>query len=277
MKKNTIDVSVVILSFNSVSYIEKCLDSLFHSFNGSCLQGEVNVVENGSSDGSVDVLKKMQARYPGRLSVIYQASNTGTTQSRNRALKKSTGKYILILDSDAYMNSETLMGLIFYLENNLNVGLIAPGLVYPDGRFQMSVDTFPTIARKLKRYFSLRVIEGNFKKQNSGPVDYAISACWMLRKNVIDKVGLLDENIFYSPEDVDYCIRIWKAGYQVHYFPDVSMVHDAQEISRPKGFLINKFTIRHAKGLLYLFAKHRYVFSLENLYKKIDRFPVSIK
>ena len=274
MKKKAIDVSVVILSFNSVTYIEKCLNSLFVSFEECNLQGEVTVVENGSSDGSIDILKKMQDQYPDILYVIFQEFNTGTTRSRNRALKRSTGKYILILDSDAYMNSETLDKLIIYLEKNLKVGLVAPGLVYPDGRFQMSVDVFPTLVRKLKRYFSLRSIEENSKKIMSGSVDYAISACWMLRKNVVDKVGLLDENIFYSPEDVDYCIRIWRAGYQVHFFPDVSMVHDAQEISRPKGFLINRFTIRHAKGLAYLFTKHGYIFSLNSLYKKINRFSV---
>ena len=272
MKKDNLDVSVVILSFNSISYIEKCLKSLFVSFEECNLKGEINVVDNGSSDGSVNVLKNMQHQYPDQLSVIFQNSNTGTTKSRNRALKISNGEYIIILDSDAYMNSETLRNLIAYLSDNLNVGLVAPGLVYPDGRFQLSVDVFPTVVRKIKRYFFLRNFEQNLKCQTTGAVDYAISACWVLRKEIIDIVGLLDEKIFYSPEDVDYCIRIWKSGYQVHYFPATSMVHDAQEISRPKGFSINKFTIRHVKGLVYLFAKHKYIFSLGGLYKKINRF-----
>jgi len=82
---------------------------------------------------------------------------------------------------------------------------------------------------------------------------------------------LLDERIFYSPEDVDYCIRIWRAGWQIHYMPSVSVVHDAQEISRPKGLGINKFTIRHAKGLAYLFVKHRYALTLRGLYRRIGR------
>ena len=107
--------------------------------------------------------------------------------------------------------------------------------------------------------------------QTAGVVDYAISACWLLRKEIFFRVGLLDEKIFYSPEDVDYCIRVWKNGYQVHYVPQVSIVHDAQELSKPKGLFLNKFTFRHIKGLLYLFIKHKYVFSLEGLYKKINR------
>ena len=101
----------------------------------------------------------------------------------------------------------------------------------------------------------MRSLEENSEIKITGSVDYAISACWMLRRNVLNTVGLLDENIFYSPEDVDYCIRIWKSGYQVHYIPYVSIIHDAQEISRPKGLLINKFTIRHLKGLFYFICK----------------------
>lgn len=274
MKKDDFDVSVVILSFNSITYIEKCLTDLLLSFKESNLIGQINVVDNGSSDGSVNVLKSMLDKYPNDLSVIFQNFNTGTTQSRNKALNKSKGKYILVLDSDAYMNSVTLNKLVNYLEENSNVGLVAPALIYPDGRFQLSVDVFPTLIRKIKRYFTLRSLEENSNRQNSGAVDYAISACWMLPRSVVDDVGLLDEKIFYSPEDVDYCIRVWKSGYQVHYLPSTRIVHDAQEISRPKGLFINKFTIRHIKGLIYLFIKHRYIFSLNSLYKKINRFSL---
>lgn len=272
MKKDNFDVSAVILSFNSISYIEKCLRSLLFSFDECNLKGEIHVVDNGSTDGSAKLLKNMQDKYPDQLSVIFQNGNTGTTKSRNRALKKSSGKYIVVLDSDAYMNSDALISLISYLKYNPTVGLVAPGLIYPDGRFQLSVDIFPTVIRKIKRLFYLKSFEENANGQTTGAVDYAISACWMLRKEVVEVVGLLDEKIFYSPEDVDYCIRIWTSGYQVHYYPSTSIVHDAQEISRPKGFLINRFTIRHVKGLAYLFAKHNYMFSLGNLYKKINRF-----
>jgi GT2 family glycosyltransferase len=131
---------------------------------------------------------------------------------------------------------------------------------------------FPTVARKVQRYFALRSLEQREPPTASGRVDYAISACWLLSARAVQATGLLDERIFYSPEDVDYCIRIWQAGFQVHYFPAVSVVHDAQEISRPKGFGINKFTVRHAKGLMYLFAKHRYGLGLRGLYKRVGRY-----
>jgi GT2 family glycosyltransferase len=100
-------------------------------------------------------------------------------------------------------------------------------------------------------------------------VDYAISAFWLMRREVFEKVGPLDERIFYSPEDVDYCLRVWQAGFGVRYEPAVHAVHDAQEISR--GFKMAGFTLRHAKGLAYLFLKHRYAFGLSRLYRRLGR------
>lgn len=265
------DVSAVVLSFNSKRYIETCVRSLTQSFADCGLQGEILVVENGSQDGSVEILKGLQAELGPRLRVIYLPENTGTTRSRNMALRQAGGKSLLILDSDAYMNATALRGMLEYQAAHPRAGMVAPKLIYPSGKFQLSVDVFPTIARKAQRYLSLRQLEAREPPAAAGPVDYAISACWLLSKEAVEATGLLDERIFYSPEDVDYCIRLWKAGYQVHYFPAVSVVHDAQEISRPKGLAINKFTVRHAKGLLYLFLKHRYGLSLGGLYRRIGR------
>lgn len=267
------DVSAVVLSFNSKRYIRTCVESLVSSFEACGLAGEVLVVENGSHDGSVALLEALQTEFAEALTVFYQAENTGTTRSRNLALRSAKGKAILILDSDAYMNPGALRGLLEHLKDHERVGLVAPRLTYPDGRFQLSVDAFPTVLRKLKRFLALREMERQAIAVGAGTVDYAISACWLLKADTIAATGLLDERIFYSPEDVDYCIRIWRAGWQVHYLPSVSVVHDAQEISRPKGFGINKFTIRHAKGLAYLFFKHRYALSLRGLYRRIGRDP----
>ncbi len=259
------DVSAVVLSFNSIRYIRHCVLSLQESFKACGQEGEILVVENGSMDGSVEELKRLEQQPGSALKVFYQSHNTGTTRSRNLALRVAQGRVVLVLDSDAYMNPEALKNLLEYLDQNPTVGLVAPRLTYPDGRFQLSVDVFPTVIRKLQRLWRLRDMERREPPAAAGPVDYAISACWALSTRAIAATGLLDEKIFYSPEDVDYCIRIWLAGYQVHYLPQVSVIHDAQEISRPKSLGINKFTIRHVKGLAYLFFKHRYGFSTRNL------------
>lgn len=266
------DISAIILSFNSVRYIEKSVRSLVESCAACGLAGEIFVIENGSVDGSVEALRRLQAELGGMLQVFYLPENTGTTRSRNLGLKAATGAHVLILDSDAYMNAPALKAMLDYQCAYPRAGMVAPKLIYPDGRYQLSVDVFPTIMRKLQRYFALRSLEAREPPAAAGPVDYAISACWLLSREAVQATGLLDERIFYSPEDVDYCIRLWRSGFQVHYGPQVSVVHDAQEISRPKGLAgINKFTIRHAKGLLYLFLKHRYGFFLGGLYRRVGR------
>ena len=265
------DVSAVVLSFNSKRYIETCVRSLVESYDGCGLSGEIFVVDNGSLDGSVEILRRLQAQFGALLKVIYLPANVGTTRSRNMALREARGRSLLILDSDAYLNAPALRAMLAYQQAHPKAGLVAPKLIFPSGKFQLSVDTFPTVARKAQRFFALRKLEEREPPRTTGPVDYAISACWLLSRSAVEATGLLDERIFYSPEDVDYCIRLWRAGFQVHYLPEVSVVHDAQEISRPKGLGINRYTVRHAKGLMYLFAKHRYAITLGGLYRRLGR------
>jgi GT2 family glycosyltransferase len=266
------DVSAVVLSFNSQRYIKTCVESLMRSYAECGLKGDVFVVDNGSVDGSVQTLQAMQSQWGDALKVDYLPANLGTTRSRNLALRKCTGQSVLILDSDAYMNPQALQAMRVYQQSQPQAGLVAPKLTYPDGRFQLSVDVFPTVARKFERLLALKTLEQRSPPAATGPVDYAISACWMLSRPALDATGLLDERIFYSPEDVDYCIRVWAAGFQVHYLPSATVVHDAQEISRPKGIRsINRFTLRHVKGLAYLFMKHRYGLSLQGLYRRVGR------
>lgn len=266
------DISAVILSFNSKRYIETCVRSLHKALQEAGLQGEIFVIDNGSKDGCVQALQALQRELGAMLQVEYLPENTGTTRSRNLALRRAQGAHVLVLDSDAYMNAGALRALVQYQRAHPWAGLVAPKLIYPDGRFQLSVDVFPTLARKFQRFMALKELEAREPPAAAGAVDYAISAVWLISRQALQATGWLDERIFYSPEDVDYCIRLWAAGHQVHYLPEVSVVHDAQEISRPKGLAgINKFTIRHAKGLLYLFLKHRYAFSLRGLYRRLHR------
>jgi GT2 family glycosyltransferase len=100
-------------------------------------------------------------------------------------------------------------------------------------------------------------------------VDYAISAFWLMRRDLIELTGPLDERIFYAPEDVDFCLRVWLKGRRVVYRPDLEVVHDAKEQSRSLRGLL--FTWRDLQGLLYYFRKHGYAFSTDRLYRRIGR------
>jgi GT2 family glycosyltransferase len=261
-------ISAVVLSFNSARYIEKCVRSLAQS--GIAAGGiEILVIENGSRDASPDILRGLERELGDTLRCFYLPGNTGTTVSRNLALREARGEYVVIIDSDAVASEAVLRGLISALEEDRDCGLVAPGLTYPDGRFQLSTDTFPTVTRKLQRLVALRSMEGSTTLADArrGDVDYAISAFWLFRRSLLDDVGLLDERIFYSPEDVDFCLRIWLAGYRIVYVPQLVAIHDAQEVSR--SLKRWRFMLRHAGGLAYYFAKHGYAFRLGRLRRRI--------
>ena len=252
-------LSVIILTWNSEQHIKSCLGSLFDDLDSEEISYEILVVDNGSSDGSRGVIEDFANNHPGIIKSIFLEYNTGTTYSRNLALKQAKGEFIAILDSDIIVYQKTFRPLLQKLLESSHIGMVVPKLIYKNGDFQKSTDNFPTIFSKFRRYFFLKNIEQSEEekiKADAQLVDYAISAFWLLKKEVIKKVGLLDEKIFYAPEDVDYCLRIWKSGYRILYCPYCEVIHDAQEISR--GFRFNRAFWEHLKGLLYYFVKHRY-------------------
>lgn len=255
------DISFVILTWNSEKYIDLCLQSVFSSLAGQGLEYEVLVVDNGSSDRSREILREYSLAKPETVKPIYLEQNLGTTVSRNLALDRAQGKYLCIMDSDVELNAGVFGPLLEKLNSDPSIGLVVPKLLYPSGKWQKSIDRFPTLLHKLNRFFRLRTIEGHEGEAESRviesrEVDYAISAFWLFKRAVLTKVGKLDEKIFYAPEDVDYCLRIWKSGYKIVYVPGSTVVHHTQEISR--GWKINKAKIEHLKGLAYLFRKHSF-------------------
>jgi GT2 family glycosyltransferase len=260
-----VEVSCVILSFNSERCIGKCLDALAETFERLGISQEIWVVENGSTDGSLEIVESKSRVMPS-IRIIRSETNLGTTVSRNLALRQCKGKRILVLDSDAYVDATALKVLIEELDHDESVGLVAPKLIFPDGRPQLSTDQFPTIPRKVERVVRLRQIEKCQIADCKTDVDYAISACWLFKKELLDEVGLLDEKIFYAPEDAEYCLRVWSIGYRIVYVPSATVVHDAQEKSR--RLLPNRFVWLHLAGLIYHFRKHRYAFSAKRIRKR---------
>ena len=263
-------LSSVVLSWNSERHIEACVRSLLDESEGH--SDEIWVVDNGSTDGTVKILKRLADEHREVLRVIYLDRNLGTTVSRNLALKQVRGSYVAIIDSDVIVPRGTIAPLIARLAGDLSCGVLAPRLLYANGQLQMSTDVFPTAARKLSRLFMLKAMERRMDAaewpQHRRTVDYAISAFWLMRRDVLEAVGLLDEHIFYSPEDADYCLRVWSAGYTVMYDPSVYAIHCAQEISR--GFRPSRAALSHIAGLIYFFRKHRYVMSRRRLYRRFE-------
>ena len=258
-----IDLSIVILTWNSERYITRCIDSIIYCLSGHVRSCEIYVVDNGSKDQSLKKLNGLIIEKPFNLHLIALKENKGTTVSRNLALRKVKGEYVCIMDSDVEVGQDVFSELITILANDESIVLVVPKIFYPSGNWQKSFDRFPTISHKIKRLFCLRSMEASegaieISASNCKDVDYAISAFWLFRRSLLEKVGLLDENIFYAPEDVDFCLRIWRAGYRIVYQPSVNIIHHTQEISR--GFKLNKAKFEHLKGLIYFYKKYRYNF-----------------
>lgn len=257
------DISFVILTWNSEKYVSRCLDSIFSSLENTDLTFEIFVVDNGSQDKSPQILKEYEKKKPGVVAPILLKENVGTTVSRNLGLRKANGEFLCVMDSDVEAGPGVFTALLEALRKHPQAGMVVPKLLYPSGKWQKSIDRFPTLVHKVNRFFRLRQIEAEEGGAASGDlenreVDYAISALWLFRREVMEKVGLLDEKIFYAPEDVDYCLRIWKEGFRILYVPLVCVIHHTQEISR--GWKVNKAKAQHLKGLAYLFLKHGYFF-----------------
>lgn len=255
-------ISFVILTWNSEKYLKNCFTSILKKCNKEDLSFEVIVVDNGSCDGSVQVVEQFQKYFDNQFFVITLQKNCGTTYPRNIGLKRARGEFICILDSDTELEEGSLNEVINYLKSNLKFGLIVPRLLLPDGTVQNSVKRFPTMLNKLMKI--PRIVFGidtrntdfyeNFPFQEEREVDTAISACWFFRKGLLEKVGYLDEKIFYAPEDIDYSLRVWLAGNSILYFPSFTVLHHTQQITHKKPF--SRTSLSHFRGLLYFYWKH---------------------
>lgn len=276
MKK--IRIGFVILVWNSERVIRNCLESIVSLKE---ISPYIIIVNNGSKDRTCSIVSKYKETHTEMIEIINFEENKGTTIPRNIAIKrllKQNFNYICVLDSDTIINDEAFIKLAEELEKNPSYGLIGPTMVTSAGVVQMSARCFPTVIEKIYKAVPIKSIQKKGETMEvqlpsepnaeSFPVDYLMSACWLIKPEVFRKAGVLDENIFYAPEDAEFCIRVWKAGYQVAFCPKAKIIHEWQRISKKK--LISKMNWEHIKGLAYMFRKHHYLFNANKLKKSFN-------
>lgn len=262
-------ISFIILTWNSEKYILNCLNSIY---NITFYEKQVIIVDNGSTDATVGII---ESSFP-QIHFIKNKTNYGTTVSRNMALSiiDSDSNCICILDSDTIINNFAIEDLYKVLYQNVDYLIAIPGMVNLNGVRQIACKRFPTLIIKLLKGIPISHLNNKGEKLESYEiknkvvpyeVDYGISACWMMKREIIDIVGYLDERYFYAPEDVDYCLRVWKSGYKVVYCSQTEIIHDTQRLSKRKFF--SKINFEHIKGLCYYFWKHKYLISTKRLLK----------
>lgn len=255
-------LSFVILTWNSERTIYDCLKSVSAKCNKEKLEYEIYIVDNGSSDETIKIISDSFKRLP--IELIALDKNKGTTGPRNMALSKCKGNIICVLDSDAIFTDGSVKKIIELLDYE-SMGIVSPRLILPDGTIQNSVKKFPSVLSKFMKIPKIILKIGikdydfydNFPFSKVTEVDTAISACWFFRRELLDDVGFLDEKIFYSPEDVDFCLRVRKAGKKNIYYPYLTILHHTQQITHKK--FMSKVALSHLWGLIYFFWKHKYV------------------
>ena len=219
------DLSILIVNWNTKDLLIQCLKSLEQTLKR--LKMEVFVVDNGSVDGSVEPVRE---KFP-EVIIIQNPMNLGFAKANNQGIKRSKGKYILLLNPDTQMKEGAIEILIAFMDAHPEVGVAGAQFLNSDGSKQNSIANFPSLAtellnKSLLRWFFPKTFPG--KERNiSEPieVDSVIGACMMVRREAMEQVGLLDEDYFLFLEETDWCYRIKKAGWKVYHVPQAEVYH----------------------------------------------------
>lgn len=254
-------VSVVIVSWNAREYLAGCLDSLAAS---ACrYPTEVIVVDNASSDGSAEMVT---TRYP-EVRLIQTGANLGFAKANNIGIRASRGEYLALINSDVKVLPECLTRLVDYLDGHPQVGMAGPRVIGGDGKLQRSCRGFPTVWNMLCRTLTLDVLfkrvaafNGYFlhhwPQESEAPVDILSGCFWTIRRQALDRVGLLDEAFFMYGEDMDWCKRFWLNGWNLMFVPAAEAIHygGASSSNSPIRFYIE----RHRADLRYWKKHHSF-------------------
>ena len=254
-----IDLSITIVSYNTKDLLKQCIKSIYeHTKN---ISFEIIVVDNASCDGSVEMLK---SEFP-TVKVIQNKENLFFTRAHNQALRIAKGRYLMILNSDTIVLDSAFDKLVKFMDENPQCGACGPKLLNPDMSLQRSGERLPTFWYGLFETFFLNTIfPKNPVKKNriyfdwdrntTREVESVSGCCMMLRKEVADKVGLLDENFLVYWEETDWCKRIVDTGWKIYYITDAQIIHYWQ-VAMDKHGKEKKEKI-FFNSMLYYYKKH---------------------
>ncbi|MFZ5366148.1 MAG: glycosyltransferase family 2 protein [Patescibacteria group bacterium] len=249
------DLSVVILSFNTQKLLEDCLNSIFQNTEG--IEFEIIVVDNGSIDGSVEMVKELIKPQTPNLKLIENKINLGFAKGNNQGLLQAQGKYILLLNSDTIVKNGALKKMVEFMDEHLQAGVVGPKLLNPEGTPQASAGSFPSLpvigVMLFKEHFGgSQLVRTSY--QTTKEVDWVMGAAMMVKREIFPKTGLFDENIFMYYDEVEWCYRIKKAGFKIYFYPEAEIVHLWQRSSQTgrKGPILANY-----QGLVYFYKKHK--------------------
>ncbi len=216
------DLSVVIVSFNTRDLLAVCLDHLIASLPE--FDTQVIVVDNGSSDGSPDLVREC---YPS-VNLIESHQNLGFAGANNRGIRAADAPFVLLLNSDAFINSDAISSALRVLANQPDVGMVGVKILNPDGSVQANDGKFPNFWTDVAVSLGINRIRVSRRRQDVQAIrnaEWVHGACLFARSAAIAQTGMLDESFFMYSEEVEWCFRFWQHGWRVVFCGEASVIH----------------------------------------------------
>jgi N-acetylglucosaminyl-diphospho-decaprenol L-rhamnosyltransferase len=243
------DVSAVVVTYNGLPWVERALDSV----RGH----ETIVVDHGSTDGTVPFVRE---EFP-EVEVVEQ-ENRGLAYGWNTGVERTSGRYVLLLNSDAWLDAGAVEQLTTFADAHPEAAVVGPRLRYPDGRLQRSVRGFPTLWRLATEFFYLRKLApgtealnafyaGGFDHTSVYEAEVLMGAVWLVRRDAIAEVGPADDTFFLFSEETDWAYRFRSAGWKLLFFPGAGATHVYAASHKGRLFVEN------LRGQLRFLRKHR--------------------
>jgi GT2 family glycosyltransferase len=253
-----LDLSIAIVNTNTRDLLANCLRSLYE--NTQKISFEVFVVDNNSQDGSVEMVRE---KFP-QVRLIANKSNRGFSGATNQALKEAEGKCSLLLNPDTLILEGAIEKMVQFMEKHPEAGALGCKLLNPDRTLQPSCKSFPNFLNLFFESLSLdklfpksrlfgRYYMSYWDHNDVREVDQPMGSCLMVRKEVIDKVGLIDEQFFCFFDEVDWCYRIKKEGFKIFFTPEARIIHYRGQTF--KRMPLRSFWYWH-RSLLRYYRKH---------------------
>jgi GT2 family glycosyltransferase len=255
------DLTAIVVNWNTRELLRKCLDSFFSQTRGVAY--EVWVVDNGSTDNSSEMVRK---KFP-QVRLIENESNLGFSQANNQAIRRSSGRYVLLLNSDTELIGNAPRILAQFMDDHPEAGAAGCKLLNSDGSLQLSCGRFPRLFSALmggvlansvfKKFFPNRRFFAEYglsQEEHSRlqETDFVMGACMILRREALEQAGFFDEDIFLYFEEIDLCYRIKQAGWKILYTPEARVCHHGGQSSPSSAYVVQQNLI----SLEYFFRKH---------------------
>jgi GT2 family glycosyltransferase len=245
-------LSVIIASWNTRDVLRALLASLKH--HGPATSMEILVVDNGSTDHSAAMVRQ---EFPA-VRLIANDVNLGYAKANNQGFAQSRGEYILLLGSDTVVIDESIHKMIRFLQSNPDVGAVTCRLLNPDRSSQKSCRRFPTLWDGVVTYLSLHALAPwynmrGFDFHRTQDVDQPAATCLLLRRSLLEKLGLFDERYSILYNDVDLCMRVRKQGWRIVYLAEAEILHHG---SRSTTQAAPELRLEMYRNILLYFRTH---------------------